>query len=158
MKRECTNITHKHIIQWYLSYKEVTTVYVPCNWIIQVWSQKSASKDITEFCGSDSSLTSSAHPLPWKGVSSIRRPTPMSPSRESSPHQSGAPTDNPHRHRRKKEEHPHLHTDKNNKSKSLSDDAQQDLSVVTRGPRILDMQRLQRDMDSKLLAVIIEHF
>jgi hypothetical protein len=82
----------------------------------------------------------------------------MSPSRESSPHQSGAPTDNPHRHRRKKEEHPHLHTDKNNKSKSLSDDAQQDLSVVTRGPRILDMQRLQRDMDSKLLAVIIEHF
>jgi hypothetical protein len=32
---------------------------------------------------------------------------------------------------------------KNNKIKSLSDYAQQDLSVVTRKPRILDMQRLQ---------------
>jgi hypothetical protein len=34
-------------------------------------------------------------------------------------------------------------TNKNNKSKSLSDYAQQDLSVTTQRLRILDMQRLQ---------------
>jgi hypothetical protein len=33
-----------------------------------------------------------------------------------------------------------IQINKNNKSKSLSDYAQQDLSVVTRRPRILDMQ------------------
>jgi hypothetical protein len=35
----------------------------------------------------------------------------------------------------------------NNKSKSLS--------VMTRGPRILDMQGIKNDMDSSLLAVFI---
>jgi hypothetical protein len=44
---------------------------------------------------------------------------------------------------------------KNNKSKSLSDYAQKDLSVMTRGPRILDMQGFKNDTDSSLLAVII---
>jgi hypothetical protein len=81
---------------------------------------------------------------------------PMSPNREPSSHWSGAPTDNPHR-RHQKEEHPHLHTDKNNKSKSLSDYAKQDLSVMTRRRQILYMHRLQNDMDFSLLATNTNH-
>jgi hypothetical protein len=50
------------------------------------------------------------------------------------------------------------HTYKNNKSKRLSDYAQQDLSVATRGPQILDMQGFKNDTDSSLLAVIINTF
>jgi hypothetical protein len=37
----------------------------------------------------------------------------------------------------------HTQINKNNKSKILSDYDQQDLSVVTQKPQILDMQRLQ---------------
>jgi hypothetical protein len=90
------------------------------------------------------------------GVSFLRRPTPVSPSREPSPDRSGPPTDNPHQHW--KEEHPHLHIDKNNKSKSLSNYAQQDLSIATQGPQILDMQRLQSDTDSSQLAADAKDF
>jgi hypothetical protein len=42
----------------------------------------------------------------------LRWPRPASPNRETSPHRSRSPTDNPQRHRRKKEEDPHLHTNK----------------------------------------------
>jgi hypothetical protein len=52
-------------------------------------------------------------------VSSIGRPTPASPSRESSPYRSGPCTDNPRWCRRKKEEHPHLHTDKKQQEQKL---------------------------------------
>jgi hypothetical protein len=44
---------------------------------------------------------------------------------------------------------------KNNKIKRLSDYAQQDVSVATQGPRILDMKKLQSDTDSSLHAVVI---
>jgi hypothetical protein len=60
---------------------------------------------------------------------------PVSPYRESSPPQSGPPTDSPHRHRRKEEEDPHLQTDKIQQEQSLSDYAQEDLFVVTRKPQ-----------------------
>jgi hypothetical protein len=78
-------------------------------------------------------------------VGLLDRPTLASPGREPGPHQSGSPTDSSRWHRRKKEKDPHLHTDKIKitKSKGLSDYTQQDLSVVTRRPPILDMQRLQ---------------
>jgi hypothetical protein len=46
-------------------------------------------------------------------MSLVRRPTPMSPSREPSPHRSGSPIDSPCRRRQKEEKDPHLHTDKN---------------------------------------------
>jgi hypothetical protein len=55
----------------------------------------------------------------------------VSPSREPIPHQSGPATNSPRRHRREEEEGPHLHTDKIQQEQSLSDHAQQDLSVVT---------------------------
>jgi hypothetical protein len=51
-----------------------------------------------------------------------------------------------------------LHTTQKQKAKNLSDYAQQDLSIVTRRPRILDMQRLREITDSSLLATIINHF
>jgi hypothetical protein len=44
-----------------------------------------------------------------------------------------------------------------NKSKNLSDYVQQDLSIVTLGPQILDMQRPQSSTNSYLLAAITNH-
>jgi hypothetical protein len=55
----------------------------------------------------------------------------VSPSREASPHWYGSPTNKPCRHHRKKEEDPHLHIDKIQQDQSLSDYAQQDLSIMT---------------------------
>jgi hypothetical protein len=49
------------------------------------------------------------------------------------------------------------HAYKNNKSKSLSDYAQQDLSVMTRGTRNLGMHMPQSSTDSCLLAAITNH-
>jgi hypothetical protein len=45
-------------------------------------------------------------------VDLLGRPTPVSPSRELSPHRSASLTANPRQRRRKKEEDPHLHTNK----------------------------------------------
>ena len=67
----------------------------------------------------------------------IGRSTPASPNREPSPHRSGLPTDSPHRHRWK-EEDPHLHTEERQQEQSLSDYAQQDLSIAIKRPP-LDM-------------------
>jgi hypothetical protein len=68
-------------------------------------------------------------------MSLIRPLTPMSPSSEHSSHRSGYLTDSPRWcHRRMEEEHPHLHTEKIQQEQSLSDYAQQDLSVVTQKP------------------------
>jgi hypothetical protein len=73
----------------------------------------------------------------------LRWPAPTIPNREPSPHRSGSFTDSPHR-RHRKEEDPHLHINKKIiRAKSLSDYAQQDLSVVMWRPQNLDMQRLQ---------------
>jgi hypothetical protein len=71
-------------------------------------------------------------PFTLEGMSSIERLTPMSASREPSPHQSGAPTDSPHMcHRKKEEEDPHLHINNIQQEQNLSDYAQQDLFIVT---------------------------
>jgi hypothetical protein len=64
------------------------------------------------------SLTMSTLSLPEKRVGLLSRPTPVSPSRESSPHRSRSPTDRPHRRHRKKEEDPHLHTDETKPQKA----------------------------------------
>jgi hypothetical protein len=49
-------------------------------------------------------------PFALEGSELPRRPAPMSPSREPSPHRFGLPTDSPHRHHWKtEEEDPHLH-------------------------------------------------
>jgi hypothetical protein len=55
-------------------------------------------------------------------VGLLKQPTPMSPSWEPSPYQSGPPMDSPHWRHRKKEEDPHLHTDetKTTKEKALA--------------------------------------
>jgi hypothetical protein len=55
----------------------------------------------------------------------------VSPSREPIPHRSGPTTNSPRQHRREEEEGPHLPIDKIQQEQSLSDHAQQDLSVVT---------------------------
>jgi hypothetical protein len=61
----------------------------------------------------------------------IGRSTPASPSREPNPHRSRPPIDTPRWHCRK-EEDPHLHTKDIQQEQSLSDYAQQDLSVMAR--------------------------
>jgi hypothetical protein len=55
---------------------------------------------------------------------------PTSPNTEHSPHWSGLPTSSPHQHHRM-EEDSHLHTT-DIQEQSLSDYAQQDLSIVTK--------------------------
>jgi hypothetical protein len=65
----------------------------------------------SQFLWKRSSLTTGTYSSPKKRMGLLGRPTPVSPSREPSPHRSESPTDGPRR-RRQKEEDPHLHTNK----------------------------------------------
>jgi hypothetical protein len=67
-------------------------------------------------------------------MSFIRRPTPVTPSREPNIHRSGPPTVSPRRHHQK-EEDPHLYTKERQQEQSLSNYAQQDLSVMAQMPQ-----------------------
>jgi hypothetical protein len=60
--------------------------------------------------------------------------------------------------RRRKKILTYTQINKNNKSQSLSDYAQQDLSVVTQRPKILDMKASSETMDSSLRAPTTNHF
>jgi hypothetical protein len=80
--------------------------------MIQMFEAKRALQKIEQSFVEVVSLTLSTHPSPWKGVSTIGRPTPASPSREPRSHRSGPHTNNSRRHHQKKEEHPHLHMNK----------------------------------------------
>jgi hypothetical protein len=121
MKRQYANTTHKHTIPWYLSMKRSYHNLSAMYYVYKRWSQKSILKDRTKFLQKQISLTSSTRSSPWKRVGFLRWPTPMSPSREPSPHLSGPPTDNPHWCHQKEEGDPHLHTDKVQQEQSLSD-------------------------------------
>jgi hypothetical protein len=61
-------------------------------------AQKIASKDNTEFYGSDNLSWTSTHTLPYKRVGFLGQPTPVSPSKEPSPHRSRSPIDRPRQH------------------------------------------------------------
>jgi hypothetical protein len=144
MKQECTS-TH---IQAYNTIYEiqvkVITDWVPCIRVYKRWSLKDASKDNQSFCGSIhlSRQTHTFYPRrEWASSDDLPLWVPV-----------GNPTliglDLPltaligiARRRRKILTYTQIH--KNNKSKSLSNYAQQDLSVATWRLRILDMQRFQ---------------
>jgi hypothetical protein len=87
---------------------------------------KHTSKDVLEFAEAIS-LNIQYIFFTLEGNDLHQRSKPVDPSTKSNPYLFGAPTDNPHQHRRKEEEDPHLH-----KEQSLSDYAQQDLSIVTK--------------------------
>ena len=111
----------------------------------EVWSQKSASKDRTEFCGSDFSHVKHTPFRPrreWASSDELRLRVPV-----------GNPTliglDLPLTALvgiagRRRNILTYTQPDKNNKSKSLSDYAQQGLPVATRRPRILDMAKASK--------------
>jgi DNA primase catalytic subunit len=74
----------------------------------------------------------------------VGRPTPASPSRELSPHQSRSLTDNSRRRHRKEEEDSHLHIDKNTIRANLK--RLRSARLIRRDSKVmkLDMQMLQK--------------
>jgi hypothetical protein len=59
---ECTNTTHKHTIQWYLIYKVVITVWVPCIKFKKDEAKRMLQRIEQSLCGSNN-LSRQAHTL-----------------------------------------------------------------------------------------------